>query len=509
MTPSRFSRRLLGGVLLAVGSLAVLPATASAHTLTGRYESPLPLAAYLAGAALAVALSFAIVILRTGSAEGVDAGRAEIPVSGRVVHVPRALRVSLRALGLLTWLWTAVQGIVGGTSADADVGSLFLWTYAWVGLPLLSAFLGQVWEWLDPFTTLHDLGAAAMRRLRLPAWQVSPYPPSLGRWPAVAGFVVFVWLELVYPSARGGRVLALAVVLYTAWTLLMMAQYGRNAWRRNGEVFTVWLGIVGRMAPSAAADDTTSRLRSRPFLTGLLESRWLRSELVLVAVGTGSILFDGLSQTQVWFDLFGVPSLAAGTVQLLLFLAVITGLVVGVASVTGIRAMAAGLVPIALGYLIAHYTTALVFDGQRIVTVISDPLNVGWNLFGTASFEPNETWLPFGIVWAVELIAVVGGHVAGAVMGHRAVVSGEGPAPAVPAIPVSRRPPEATPRRRGRERAAVPATPIAAFGDVRVRQVPLAILMVFLTALTLWSLGQNLVHTPGEVASVSQLALPG
>jgi hypothetical protein len=39
--------------------------------------------------------------------------------------------------------------------------------------------------------------------------------------------------------------------------------------------------------------------------------------------------------------------------------------------------------------------------------------------------------------------------------------------------------------------------------------VPLALLMVFLTALTLWSLGQNLVHTAGEVASVVQRGLPG
>ena len=38
-------------------------------------------------------------------------------------------------------------------------------------------------------------------------------------------------------------------------------------------------------------------------------------------------------------------------------------------------------------------------------------------------------------------------------------------------------------------------------GQVRTRQIPLAIVMVALTTLTLWSLGQALVVTPEEGAS--------
>jgi hypothetical protein len=314
--------------------------------------------------------------------------------------------------------------------------------------------------------------------------------------------VLFVWLELVYTSARGGQVLGIVVVTYSAWTLLMMARFGRDAWRRNGEVFSVWLGILNRIAPLAPADEHATSLRTRPFGAGLLEPGWLRGDVVLVAVGTGSILFDGLSQTQAWFDLVGVPSLGAGTVQLLLFLGLIVGLVLLVASAVGLRAMAAGLVPIALGYLIAHYFTALAFDGQRIVTVLSDPLNAGWDLFGGAHFEPDETWLPFGIVWAVELIAVVGGHILGAVMGHRAAILDADVVTAPAKLPAGR----GAASRKGAARvstkrtAAAPRTGI--WADVRVRQVPLAILMVFLTTLTLWSLGQNLVHAAGEVGAV-------
>lgn len=504
MTSRSTGRRVLRGSLLAAAALVLLPATATAHALTGRYESPLPLAAYLGGAAAAVALSFAIVILRSRETSprraGVAATGAVQP--DRVIRVPNALRLALRVIGLLAWVWIVVQGIVGGVTSDADVGSLFLWTYGWIAMPILCAFVAPIWEWLDPFVTLHDLGAAVSRRVHVTTWPISAYPARLERWPAVAAMVVLVWLELVYGSARGGRVLTIAVLLYTGWTLLMMARYGRNTWRRNGEAFTVWFGILNRLAALTPVDpdDGGRRLLRRPFGGGLLEARWQTTELVLVAVATGSILFDGISQTQIWFDLVGVPSLPAASVQLALFLAAISALVLAVARIVGTRAMAAGLVPIALGYLIAHYFTALAFDGQRIVAVASDPFNVGWDLFGTATFEPNETWLPFGIVWAVQLVAVVGGHIYGAIMGHRAAIGDPVPAdaPATQTRPTKKTSDaQPTPKRP----TAAPAT-TGVWADVRARQVPLAILMVFLTTFTLWSLGQSLVHSAGEVSRV-------
>ncbi len=81
-------------------------------------------------------------------------------------------------------------------------------------------------------------------------------------------------------------------------------------------------------------------------------------------------------------------------------------------------ATAAGLLPIAVGYLIAHYLTYLLIDGQRIVIAMSDPFQRGWNLFDTVFFEPSGAWLPPGLVWTAQLAAVVGGHMLGAWGGH-------------------------------------------------------------------------------------------
>ena len=83
-------------------------------------------------------------------------------------------------------------------------------------------------------------------------------------------------------------------------------------------------------------------------------------------------------------------------------------------------------------------------------------------------------------------------------MGHRAVVE---PTTVTPAGATG----GTTKARRTRSRptAAGTARPTTTgmFAGVRSRQVPIAVLMVFLTTLTLWSLGQNLVHTANEATA--------
>ena len=443
--------RLVAAIAALVGLLVVPPAV-MAHGLVGRYESPLPLVVYLSGAGLAVALSFALVLIRDV--------RATSTHTEDVRPVPIAIRRGLRGLGLIAWLWIVVQALLGG-GGDADVASLFLWVYGWVGLALLSALAFPLWHWLDPFATLHDVGAALLRRVGVQPWDPAPYPARLGQWPAVAGFVFFIWIELVAFFGLAGRTAGFVMLGYTILTLVGMAQFGRDTWRANGETFSVWFGTLGRLAPFGLAGRRGDAVVRRPFASGLLEADWSSARLAIVALGTGSIIYDGLSQTKVFFDIFGVPSLVEGTFVLALFLGGLCLLVFGVARVAGRVAIGAGLVPIAVGYLVAHYLTFLLGDGQRIVVAISDPFLQGWDLFGTAFYEPGTDWIPPGLLWTVVLVAVVGGHMLGAWSGHVATA------------------------RNSRS-------------DLRRRQIPLAMLMVALTVTTLWSLGQTVVRDDAE-----------
>ena len=129
---------------------------------------------------------------------------------------------------------------------------LFLWVYGWVGLAVVSAFVGPAWHFLDPFSTLHDarrLAAATARRRELDPGRLPGAARVAGRRASCSS--AFVWLELV---DAGGGVTTLFVVrrrLY-AFTLAMMAQFGRDTWRANGEVFTVWYRLLGRLAALGA-----------------------------------------------------------------------------------------------------------------------------------------------------------------------------------------------------------------------------------------------------------------
>ncbi len=460
MTSSARSQALaarITGVAAAAALVLGLPAGTAAHALSKTFESRLPLAVYLAGAAGAVALSFVFVLLRD-----VKAGSTTF---GPPRRIPTLVRGLLRGIGVIALAWVVAQGIAGGES-DAEVSRLFAWTYGWVGVALLSAFVGPIWTWLDPFSTLHRLGARALAAAGMGGVPAAPYPAALGRWPAVVGFAAVVWLELV-ASGAGSRTLALVITGYSVFTLAMMSQYGRHTWARSGEVFGVWFRLLGRLAPYELVEDGSDvSVRRRPFGSGLLGGTWSRAEVVLIGLGTGSILFDGLSQTQVWVDRFGLPAALPQTLLLAGFLGIIIGAALVVSRLVGIPGTGAGLLPIAVGYLLAHYFTYLVIDGQRIVIAISDPLQRGANLFGTVFFEPTAAWLPPGLVWTIQLAAVVGGHMVGAWAGH--VVA-------------------------SRDLRDTPASDRA----IRLRQVPLAAVMVALTTLTLWSLGQALFIPQG------------
>ena len=56
------------------------------------------------------------------------------------------------------------------------------------------------------------------------------------------------------------------------------------------------------------------------------------------------------------------------------------------------NAFAHSLVPIAFAYVSAHYFTFLVFQGQTIIPLASDPLGHGSDFFGTAGGRSTTAW---------------------------------------------------------------------------------------------------------------------
>ena len=378
------------------------------------------------------------------------------------------LRAFLRVIGLVGLAAVLLETVLVAEPGDADVGSLFLWVYGWVGVAVLSALVGPLWTWLDPFDSLARAAAWLVHRLGFDGPRPATYPARLGRWPALAGY------RLLRLAGAGGDQRRRRPLPGPEPGRLHPRDAGRHARLRPGDVAQP----RRRRSASGSSCWADSRrwpwtgprrragIRVRGYASGLIRAVWTAPEVAFVALAVAGVIFDGLSQTNVWFDAFGAASVASTTIQLAIFATAIVIVALLASRVAGRAAIGAGLVPIAVGYILAHYLTFLLIDGQRIILVFDDPLSLGNHFLGLAGWEPSGAWLPPPLVWGAMLASVVGGHMVGAVAGHASA-----------AVEVRPDAPAGTP------------WTTAALGALRRREVPLACLMVGLTVLTLWSLG--------------------
>jgi hypothetical protein len=159
----------------------------------------------------------------------------------------------------------------------------------------------------------------------------------------------------------------------------------------------------------------------------------------LLIVGIGTTTFDGFSNGPVWAslgpdltDFFGGGTVGielAGTVGLIGCILAIGGFYrLGINGMETVgkghdtrelrRSFAHTLIPIAFAYMLAHYFSLLIYQGQALGYLISDPLGNGSNLFGTASQGIDYSVISSTGIWYVQVAALVCGHVAGLTLAH-------------------------------------------------------------------------------------------
>ena len=82
------------------------------------------------------------------------------------------------------------------------------------------------------------------------------------------------------------------------------------------------------------------------------------------------------------------------------------------------RNFAFTLVPIVIGYHLAHYLTFLLIQGQYIIPLASDPFGFGWNLFGTAGLSRRYRDCRCTICLVAAVAAILLGHIAAVYLAH-------------------------------------------------------------------------------------------
>jgi hypothetical protein len=393
---------------------------------------------------VAVALSFvlAVVFARRGPAIGaLGPGGAR-----RAIAVPAALRIALRIAALALFAITVFAAFAGIAEPMMNLAPTMVWIVWWVGLSLVVACIGDIWPLLDPWATLFDAADAAARWL---GWRTGValgwhWPPAWGVWPAVPLLLAWSWLEIVYPIAAVPHRVGVAAIAWTLLTLAGMVCFGRERWQRGGDVFAIYFALLGRMAPADWRNGGRSIVPRAPGsgLAGTQQGRELPAGgVAFVLAMLSTVLFDGLHSSAAWPWFESVLARRApygtvigetveGTAGLILvwlvFLAayglascITAKLTRDTSPVTIARSFAPTLIPIAVGYNVAHNFSSLVEQGQNTLYLISDPFGWRWNLFGTAQLHTRSGLVDARMTWYVAISMIVLGHCIGVWVAHR------------------------------------------------------------------------------------------
>ncbi len=391
------------------------PFTALAHGIGSQHDLPISPFYAFAGAFAALFVSFLALGLlwSTSRFRGERSGLALPAALQRVADAP-ATRTTLRGLGLAAALLVLLHLLLGPDDPAHNPAPGAVYVLLWVGLVPASLLLGPVWRLLNPLRTLHRLLSRALRR---PGTGHHPLPARLGLWPAAAGLFAFTWLELVSPDPASTTTLLIALATYTTAHLLLAACYG-EAWFADGDAFEAYSALLARLSPLGRRDDGRLALRN-PF-HGLDATPERPGLVATVCVLLGSTAYDGFSDNPTWINTLQTSPLGrtpTATLGLLGSIALVATLYCLCAAATRLvsgphpgplTAFAHSLVPIALGYLIAHYFSLLVVEGPRTVSMALGTDNAP---------EPAPPLGPGGLA-ALQVIAVVTGHVLGVVAAH-------------------------------------------------------------------------------------------
>ncbi|MFD7786279.1 hypothetical protein ACFV4Q_24830 [Streptomyces nojiriensis] len=390
--------------------------TSLAHGIGSQHDLPISPFYAFAGAFAALFVSFLALGLlwSTSRFRGARSGLALPAALQRVADAP-ALRTALRGLGLAAATAVLLHLLLGPDDPARNPAPGAVYVLLWVGLVPASLLLGPIWRLLNPLRTLYRLLSRALPR-RGPG-RPRPLPARLGQWPAAAGLFGFTWLELVAPDPASTTTLLIALTAYATAQLLLAARFGER-WFDDGDAFEAYSALLARLAPLGRRSDGRLVLRN-PF-HGLDATPERPGLVATVCVLLGSTAYDGFSDNPSWINVLQTSPLGripTATLGLLGSIALVATLYCLCAAATRLvsgphpgplTAFAHSLVPIALGYLIAHYFSLLVVEGPRTVSMALGTDNAP---------EPVPLLGPGGLA-ALQVVAVVTGHVLGVVAAH-------------------------------------------------------------------------------------------
>ena len=476
---------------------------ARAHAFGQRYDLPLPLNFYLSGAGAAVALSFLMMVLffRTHNPKGYQAepNLLDLGFFRSFLH-PIVIR-PLEFFSVSLFCLIIFGGLMGSQVSTKNIAPTMVWVIWWVGFSYFIALVGNLWPTINPWSIVFRWLYRFFQfwiKCKSPKPKFT-YPVWLDLWPAILFFWLFAWLELVSEMAKSPSTLATLILIYSSMTWLGMAVFGEKVWLAKGEAFSFFFSLFGRFAPlerpkTENGADKSQQWNLRNYARGLItEVPCSFSKVVFVVLILSTLTFDGLKETPFWGEMLRwvvlIPTISSflrelhylgfdprivlETFLLGLFPIICTGIYflfswLG-ALVSGSRIspidfsglFVFSLVPIAIAYHLAHYFSYLLIAGQLVIPLSSDPLGMGWNLFGTSGSKVDISVIGAKSIWYITVFSIVIGHIFAVGVAH--------------------------------------FTALRTFNSAKIvlrSQVPILFLMIAYTVLSLWILSQPIVGSP-------------
>ncbi|HET8960836.1 hypothetical protein [Nocardioides sp.] len=401
-----------------------------AHGIGGAKDLPIPPELAILGAVAALTVSFTVLAVawRTPRYDESKTGRPAPDWLAGVVD-SAAFRIGLRVVGIVLFAYAAVAAVFGRDLLTNPVFGIF-YVWWWVGLVPLSLLFGPVWKAISPVRTINLVFARLSGSD--PEAGVFHYPARLGYWPAAVGLFAFVWLELVYPFSTELGPVRLWCAIYVAVMLLGGALFGSGFYER-GDPFEVYSSLVAKLSVWGRRD---GRLIVRSPLANLDTTLAVPGLLAVLSVLFGSTAFDSFKDSSFWVRFTQDSDISTNLLNNLALLAfcVGVGLVFLVGCVTtGVdpdtrrlelpNKFAHSIIPIVVGYIVAHYSTYLLEYGQQTLIQASDPFGNGSDLLGTGDWTVNY-WLSFHPTFlaVLKVLAVVVGHVLGVIAAHERAI---------------------------------------------------------------------------------------
>jgi hypothetical protein len=397
------------------------------HGVGGGQDLPIPFQYAVVGASWALLISFVVMALawRRSRFRGDESG---VPLPAPVAAVVDSVwtRTALRALTLAFTALFLTALLFGPDRLTNPTFGVF-YVLVWVGIVPASLLLGHVWRLVSPVRLLHT-GLARLLRTD-PDAGLSTLPGWVGYWPGALGLLSFVWLELVYPGSTYLNPVRAWLGVYVVVLLAGSVVFGRT-WFARADPFEVLSSLAARLSPFGRRVDGVPVLRN-PLenLDGLPTGPGL---VAVAAVLFGSTGFDSFSESPTWT----AYTQSVGVNTVLLDSAALLGFVLVVAATFSLATMAVGglghierrrlpaafahsMVPIIVGYFVAHYLTLFVETGQLTLAQLSDPLGTGADLLGTADMGISYflSLHPAGLAMT-KVGAVVVGHLLAVVAAH-------------------------------------------------------------------------------------------